>query len=110
MPGVTSLVEEGGEELSTVDVLDSLSRHFLSLLDTWANDGFADVVQNWSGRLDGTEGPVDLAHPTGTVTARVLGLDEDGNLLVRKADREQTTALSLLDCLALAPPAETSSP
>ncbi len=109
-PGITSLVEEGGEELTTVDVLDSFSRHFLSLLDTWTNDGFADVVQNWSSRADGLEHPVELPHPTGAVTARVQGLDEDGNLLVKLAGSEQTTALALLDCLSRAAPMVASSP
>ena len=110
-PGITSLAEEGGEELTTVDVLDSFSRHFLSLLDTWTNDGFGDVVQNWSTRVEGTDEPIEMPHPTGPVTARVLGLDEDGNLLVRQAGSERTTALSLLECLDRdGPSAGTSAP
>ena len=105
MPGITSLVEEGGEELTTIDVLDSYSRHFLSLLDAWSNDGFADAVQNWSGRAEGIDETIELQHPGRTVTARVLGLDEDGNLLV-KNDDGRTSALALLECLDRAPPAE----
>lgn len=105
MPGITSLVEEGGEELTTIDVLDTFSRHFLSLLDTWMNDGFADAVQNWSGRVEGRSETVDVPHPTGAMSGRVLGLDEDGNLLVR-CDDGATAALALLDCLTPASPPE----
>ena len=105
MPGITSLVEEGGEELTTINVLDTFSRHFLSLLDTWMNDGFADAVQNWSGRVEGRSETVDVPHPTGAMSGRVLGLDEDGNLLV-KCDDGATAALALLDCLTPASPPE----
>lgn len=102
-PGVTTLVEEGGEELSTVDVIESFARHFLSLLDTWMNDGFADAAENWSARAEGADEDVDIVHSGGTVSGRVLGLDEDGNLLVKAADGGQTVALSLLECLERAP-------
>ncbi len=105
MPGITSLVEEGGEELTTIDVLDSYSRHFLSLLDAWSNDGFGDAVKNWSARAEGIDETIELQHPAGAVTARVLGLDEDGNLLVRHDDG-RTSALALLECLDRAPSAE----
>jgi biotin-(acetyl-CoA carboxylase) ligase len=103
-PGITSLAEEGGEELTTVDVIESYSRHFLSLLDTWSNDGFADIAQNWGGRTEGLEEATRISHPTGALTARVLGLDEDGNLLVRPADGGDTVALALIDCITRAKP------
>lgn len=105
-PGITSLVEEGIEELSTVDVIESYSRHFLSLLDTWNNEGFSEIAQNWAGHLEGLDGPVDVLHPAGPMTGRTLGLDEDGNLLVKPADGGDTIALSLLDCIARHSPAE----
>lgn len=109
-PGVTSLVEEGGEELSTADVLESFARHFLSLLDTWMNDGFADAAENWSARAEGADEDVDIGHAGGTVTGRVLGLDEDGNLLVKAAGGGQTVALALLDSLERAPAPEGAAP
>ncbi len=98
-PGITSLIEEGGEELTTIEVMESYSRHFLSLLDTWNNDGFGDVVNNWSGRVEGLEEAVDIPHPNGNVTARTLGLDEDGNLLIKTDPDANTTALPLIECL-----------
>ncbi len=69
------------------------------------NDGFADTVQNWSGRLEGRSETVDVPHPDGAVNGRVLGLDEDGNLLVKGADGA-TIALALMACLDRAPSAE----
>lgn len=109
-PGVTSLVEEGGEELTTVDVLESYARHFLSLLDTWTNDGFLDVSDNWAGRLEGINETADLTHPTGIISGRPLGLDEDGNLLVKPSDGGNTIALALIECVDRAPaPAASTS-
>lgn len=109
-PGITSLVEEGGEDLSTVDVLESFARHFLSLLDTWMNDGFADAAENWSARAEGADEDVEIVHPNGAVTGRVLGLDENGNLLVKPAGGGQTVALSLLECLERATRPEGAEP
>jgi biotin-(acetyl-CoA carboxylase) ligase len=124
-PGITSLVEEGIEELTTADVIESYSRHFLSLLDTWTNDGFADVCENWGGRAEGVSEPAIIHHPDGSLKARVLALDEDGNLIVRPEANDQTNdqsrdqsriqsiALPLLACISHAgtdtPPASTSS-
>jgi BirA family transcriptional regulator, biotin operon repressor / biotin---[acetyl-CoA-carboxylase] ligase len=99
-PGVTSLVEEGGEELSTADVLESFSRHFLSLLDTWSNDGFENIAESWSGRLEGLGEAVEIPHPAGTISGRALGLDEGGNLLVKPDAGDTTVALPLMDCVA----------
>ena len=106
-PGITSLVEEGGEELSTTDVLESYSRHFLSQLDTWTNDGFGDVSQQWAGRIEGINETAEIAHPTGTITARPLGLDEDGNLLAKPETGGNTIALPLIDCIERASAAAT---
>jgi BirA family biotin operon repressor/biotin-[acetyl-CoA-carboxylase] ligase len=108
-PGITSLVEEGGEELSTIDVLESYSRHFLSLLDTWTNDGFGDVSQNWAGRIEDINESAKLAHPTGTISGRPLGLDEDGNMLAKPDTGVNTIALSLIDCIERADAAASSA-
>lgn len=102
-PGVTALAEEGGEELTTTDVIESYSRHFLSLLDTWSNDGFADVAENWRGRAEGTDEAIEIHHPSGLINARVLGLDEDGNLLVKPQAVGSTISLPLTDCLTREP-------
>jgi BirA family biotin operon repressor/biotin-[acetyl-CoA-carboxylase] ligase len=101
-PGITSLVEEGGEELSTVDVLESFSRHFLSLLDTWSNDGFKDIAESWSGRIEGLNETVEIQHPTGTISGQAFGLDEGGNLLVKPHPDGATIGLPLMDCVARA--------
>ncbi|MBU2531685.1 MAG: biotin/lipoate--protein ligase family protein [Alphaproteobacteria bacterium] len=100
-PGLTSLGEEGGEELTITDVLDSFSRHFLSNLDSWQNDGLSSIAATWSNRVEGRSEPVMVNHPGTIISATVRGLDEDGNLLVAPADRGHTIALPLLDCVAM---------
>lgn len=99
-PGITSLVEEGGEELSTIDVMESYARHFLSLLDTWQHEGFAEIADNWRTRSEGLGEPVMIDHPTNKTVARVLGLDEDGNLLAKLATGDgPAISFKLLDCI-----------
>jgi len=97
VPGITSLVEEGGDELTTADVLASFARHFLSHLDGWQSDGFQNTAQNWQSRLEGREtadGDVN-SHPQG---GHPLGLDEDGNLLLKQA-AGAIIARPLIDCI-----------
>jgi len=98
-PGITSLMEEGIEELTSADVIDSYSRHFLSLLDAWTNDGFSDVSENWAGRLEGLNETVTLEDKAAAIKVRTMGLDEDGNLLAKPTDGSNAIALELLECV-----------
>lgn len=103
-PGITALTEEGIADLTTIDVIESFTRHFLSQLDTWTNDGFSEVVSNWAGRLESVREAQMIAYPGGALEGQPLGLDEDGNLLVRPATGGDTIALSLIDYIELASP------
>ena len=98
-PGITSLTEEGIEGLTTIDVIESYSRHFLSLLDTWTNEGFAEIAENWTTRLEEQDGTTDIHHPGAPINGKPLGLDENGNLLVSRSAGGNAIALALLDCV-----------
>lgn len=101
---MTSLSEEGGENLTNVQLIESYSRHFLTWLNLWQDDGFKAVHGGFLERLCGQDEPIQL-DAAGDEPITVLGLDEDGNLLVRQADGA-TAALPLLDAVEM--PAPTS--
>ena len=101
MPGITALTEEGVEELTTTDILESYSRHFLTWLNRWQSEGLRPIEKEWSARAEGRDETANIQGKAATVEARVLGLDEDGNLLIKQENAAATT-LQLLDAVTVA--------
>src|SRR5690606_39206581 len=84
MPGVTSLAEEGGGELTRTDILQSFAAHFLAWLNIWQDEGFRPVHESWMARAEGgSTDPMLIEHDRAQQAVRVLGLDEDGDLIIR---------------------------
>jgi len=86
MPEVTVLAEEGCEELTRGRLIGSYSRHFLTWLNIWQDDGFRPVHDAWMVRAEGRE--EDKTYHLGgrEIRGRTLGLDEEGNLLLKPGD------------------------
>ena len=57
----TALAEEGCEELSNVELVESFTRHFLTWLNNWQDEGFKPVHQSWLDRAEGRDEEVALA-------------------------------------------------
>lgn len=95
-PDATALAEEGCEDLTALDLLGSYARHFLTWLNIWQDSGFRAVHLSWTERVDGKDRPVRL--PGLMAAATVVGMDEDGNLLIR-TDQDPISALPLLDAV-----------
>lgn len=89
-PGTTSLWDEGFSDSDRTRLIESLARHILTWIDTWETDGFGPVHEMWCGRAEGRD--TDAPGKGGFV-----GLDEDGNLLVREKDA--TAARLLIDVM-----------
>jgi len=81
MPDNTSLHEEGAGEVTRTMLIESVSRHFLTWIDGWMNEGFRGVHETWLGRAFGSEKDITVTHAGATLRGRVTGMDEDGNLL-----------------------------
>ena len=96
MPDRTTLHEEGAGEVTRTMLLESVSRHFLTWIDGWMNEGFRSVHENWLGRAVGSDQDVTVSHGGATVSGRVTGMDEDGNLLFTPAD-QPVQALALVE-------------
>jgi biotin-(acetyl-CoA carboxylase) ligase len=99
----TTLAEEAGPEITRTDVLQSLTAHFLTWLNTWQEEGFRPVHDQWLFRAEGREAPITLAQNGETIDGLVLGLDEAANLLL-KTSAGQVRCLRFLDRMILAKP------
>lgn len=87
LPDSTTLHEEGAGEVTRTLLLESVSRHFLTWIDAWMNEGFKGVHQNWLGRAFGSDEDITVCHAGASVSGRVTGMDEEGNLLFAAANK-----------------------
>jgi len=85
-PEFTDFVEEGCGEITRSEMIESYSRHFLTWLHTWQEDGFAPVHRAWTERAEDKDEEVALSYDGKTVTGKFLGLDEAGDLLLKCSD------------------------
>jgi BirA family biotin operon repressor/biotin-[acetyl-CoA-carboxylase] ligase len=92
----TSLSEEAGPEITRTDVLRSLAAHFLTWLNTWQDEGFHPVHDQWLFRAEGREAPVTIMQGRANIEGQALGLDEGANLLVKTPSGE-VRSLAFLD-------------
>ena len=77
----TSLHFEGcPASLSAVDVLEAFSRHLLTRINAWLEDGFAPARQAWPTHAHGLSEEIEVRLPTGTLRGRFEGLDPQGAL------------------------------
>lgn len=83
-PSVTALDEEGFGELTANALIESFSRHFMSMINAWQADGFGAVARSYLQRLE--QGP----H---------RAIDEQGDLLTREAGGH-AERMKLIDVLA----------
>lgn len=83
-PDRTTLWDEGAVDIDTVAALESLSRHFLTWVHRWEGDGFKPVHEAWLFRCDGYRKPVEIRTDKGSLAGTFAGLDESGNLLLKR--------------------------
>ena len=107
-PELTAIAEEGGESLTSVQVLESVTRHFMTWLNIWNEEGFRKVHEAWTFRAAEEDEPYELRLHGETIRGTFAGLDEDGGLLYRNEDG-QIAGASLLSNVDL-PDQYTASP
>ena len=103
-PDTTSLADEGCEELTNLDIMGAFARHFMAWLHIWQDEGFGPLRQAWLERADGKDEPEKLT-PEQVDAVTVVGMDEDGNLLVHGSSTVPTE-LPLLDAISVQPSQE----
>ncbi|MGD9868581.1 MAG: biotin/lipoate--protein ligase family protein [Hyphomicrobiales bacterium] len=93
VPDITWLGEEGGGELTRTDMIESFCRHFLTWLNHWDDEGFKPVHESWTYRAEERGGDITVESGGESVTGAFVGLDDGGNLLVRRDGRHISFAL-----------------
>lgn len=84
-PHLTVLAEEGCEELTRTKVIESYSRHFLTWLNIWQDEGFKPVADSWLFKAADRGETVTLNHGGDEVSGVFTGLDENGAMLLKNA-------------------------
>jgi BirA family biotin operon repressor/biotin-[acetyl-CoA-carboxylase] ligase len=92
-PDLTSLAEEGCEEITPVALLESFARHFLSWLHRWQEDGFGPVRASWRARGPRIGAPLLLELRGVGVTGRFRDLGPGGELILEADGAERRIAL-----------------
>mgnify|MGYP001822568600 CR=1 FL=1 len=90
-PDRTTLAEEGCAELTYIDVMGSFSKHLLTWINIWEDEGFKPVHKSWMER-------VEEQSQYQSQSVAVKGMDEDGNLIVGVADGS-VRLLALVDTI-----------
>jgi biotin-(acetyl-CoA carboxylase) ligase len=85
----TCLQEEGVGDVTRTELLESYSRHLLTWILDWTDDGFRQVHENWLGRAQDRQREIEVRlrggqlHGGTTASGIFTGLDETGNLLLK---------------------------
>ncbi len=85
-PEATSLHGEGAGPVTPAQVLESFSRHFLSRVNQWLDDGFTPLREAWLYRAEGMDGEVTVNLVNETFSGRFVDIDQTGALVVEMAD------------------------
>ena len=93
VPDQTWLSEEGCEDLTRTEILESYSRHFLTWLHTWNEDGFKSIHASWLYRAHEREGDISFELGGESFSGEMSGLDDNGNLLYRDGDVTKSALL-----------------
>ncbi len=90
----TSLHEEGSGPVAVVEVLENFSRHLLTQINRWRDDGFAPIREKWLRRAAGVGEEVTVVLESETLTGEFVGIDETGALIIGLAGGERRTVTS----------------
>jgi biotin-(acetyl-CoA carboxylase) ligase len=86
-PLSTAIAEEGFDETSAAELVGSFARHLMVQVDAWREYGFNDIARTYLSRLAPEKS-----------TRR--DIDDNGDLLIRRMDRQDVERRSLVAALA----------
>ena len=79
----TSLHFEGcAVSVTAVDLLEAFTRHLLSWINVWVEDGFAPVRKAWLRHAQGLSEEIEVRLPKETLRGTFTDLDETGALIL----------------------------
>ncbi len=93
----TTLHMEGCGYIDRTMLLESTARHLLNWIYTWGEDGFSPIHREWVGRHHDEERMFILPDETKScelINGTWLGMDENGNALVKSDESEPKLLLT----------------
>jgi BirA family biotin operon repressor/biotin-[acetyl-CoA-carboxylase] ligase len=97
-PDLTTLVEEGCLGLDRTKLIESWSRHTLTWINRWSEDGFRPLHDAWVGRVEHRGEDVRNILRAPENSGLFLGLDEQGGMILQPEDAP-TRIIPLSDML-----------
>jgi hypothetical protein len=85
-PLSAAIDEEGFSDVTAAHLVEAFSRHFMSAIDTWQEQGFGAIAREYLSRLPGEKGVR-------------RDIDENGDLLVRRMGKTDVERQKLLPML-----------
>ena len=94
-PDETDLTEEGCAELDRTQLIESVSRHFLSQVHSWNEDGFGALHETWMSKAVNVGDVVNLNLEGQIYEGTFLTIDDEANLILKSKDA--TISLPMAD-------------
>lgn len=88
-----SVCQEGAVALSSARLLEDFSKHLLSWIDRWANDGFMPIRRVWLARAWGLHKSFEFQGRGGPIHGTFEDLDDDGGLMLETTQGTHTIDL-----------------
>jgi biotin-(acetyl-CoA carboxylase) ligase len=86
-PLAAALEEEGFDDTTSGQLVESFARHLMVAFDTWQESGFGEIAKNYLARLSAEKG---MRHD----------IDDNGDLLVRRMGKLEIERRNLVPALA----------
>ena len=90
---VTSLVEEGCQDLTAGALLEIFARHFLNWVNRWHDDGFDPIRTMWLHHAPGHGEKIELELEGERIAGTFGGIGDDGALLLTGDGADRPIAL-----------------
>jgi hypothetical protein len=87
----SALEEEGFDDVGSGRLVESFARHLMVAIDTWQENGFSELAKDYLARLG----------PGGGKAGVRRDIDENGDLLLRRAGKVAAERRSLTHALAV---------
>ena len=91
-PGHTTFADEGCE-VASIDLVEHFSRHFLSWINRWQQDGVAPVRQAWLSRAAGLSSSIEVVSGQHKKQGIFTGLTDTGSIRLMRNGITQTVSL-----------------
>lgn len=94
-PEITALSEEGCGHISLVRLIESWSRHMMTWINRYEDEGYRPIFDAWLSRAEGYQENIAFSDDSTMRSGSFLGLDEEGRMLLREGEGGPVSAIEL---------------